>query len=76
LSKILDKIKFLCLHKLNVIVARFLCLILHYTWETEAPAPVEEKQLATWGTEVPEDLILDEKLLVEALRKVNKNKPF
>jgi pre-mRNA-processing factor SLU7 len=37
---------------------------------------VEEKQLATWGTEVPEDLILDEKLLAEALRKVNKNKPF
>lgn len=36
----------------------------------ELPAPVEEKRLATWGTEVPDDLVLDEKLLVEALRKV------
>jgi pre-mRNA-processing factor SLU7 len=34
---------------------------------------VEERRLATWGTEVPEDLVLDEKLLAEALRKVNKN---
>jgi pre-mRNA-processing factor SLU7 len=32
---------------------------------------VEERRLATWGTEVPEDLVLDEKLLAEALRKVN-----
>lgn len=36
----------------------------------ELPAPVEEKRLATWGTEVPDDLVLDEKLLSEALRKV------
>ena len=34
---------------------------------------MEERRLATWGTEVPEDLVLDEKLLAEALRKVNKN---
>lgn len=37
----------------------------------DAPAPAEEKKLATWGTEVPEDLVLDEKLLTEALKKVN-----
>ncbi|XVF38460.1 hypothetical protein REPUB_Repub20aG0104300 [Reevesia pubescens] len=35
----------------------------------DAPAPTEEKKLATWGTEVPEDLVLDEKLLTEALKK-------
>ncbi|XWS13850.1 hypothetical protein CRYUN_Cryun36dG0074200 [Craigia yunnanensis] len=35
----------------------------------DAPAPAEEKKLATWGTEVPEDLVLDEKLLTEALKK-------
>lgn len=34
------------------------------------PAPVEEKRLATWGTEVPDDLVLDEKKLAEALKKV------
>ncbi|KAI5680092.1 hypothetical protein M9H77_01319 [Catharanthus roseus] len=32
-------------------------------------APVEEKRLATWGTEVPDDLVLDEKKLAEALKK-------
>ncbi|XP_058075003.1 pre-mRNA-splicing factor SLU7-A-like isoform X2 [Magnolia sinica] len=36
----------------------------------EKPATVEEKRLATWGTDVPEDLVLDQKLLVEALKKV------
>ncbi|PPD81352.1 hypothetical protein GOBAR_DD21717 [Gossypium barbadense] len=36
----------------------------------DAPAPAEDKKLATWGTEVPEDLVLDEKLLTEALKKV------
>ena len=30
--------------------------------------PVEEKKLATWGTDVPDDLVLDEKLLAEALK--------
>ncbi|XVF66483.1 hypothetical protein PTKIN_Ptkin10aG0039200 [Pterospermum kingtungense] len=35
----------------------------------DAPAPAEEKKLATWGTDVPEDLVLDEKLLIEALKK-------
>lgn len=29
----------------------------------------EEKNLATWGTEVPDDLVLDEKKLQEALKK-------
>ncbi|CAK7339697.1 unnamed protein product [Dovyalis caffra] len=40
----------------------------------EAPAPVEEKRLATWGTEVPEGLVLDDKLLAEALRKEDQRK--
>jgi pre-mRNA-processing factor SLU7 len=30
----------------------------------------EEKRLATWGTDVPEDLVLDKKLLADALKKV------
>lgn len=38
---------------------------------TEKPAQTEEKRLATWGTDVPEDLVLDQKLLAEALKKVN-----
>lgn len=32
---------------------------------------MEEKKLATWGTDVPDDLVLDEKLLAESLKKVN-----
>ncbi|KAF8392197.1 hypothetical protein HHK36_022539 [Tetracentron sinense] len=40
----------------------------------EMPAPVEEKRLATWGTEVPEDLVLDQKLLTEALKKEDERK--
>lgn len=32
--------------------------------------PVEEKRHVTWGTDVPEDLVLDEKLLADALKKV------
>lgn len=34
-------------------------------------APVEERRLATWGTEVPDDLVLDEQKLAEALKKVS-----
>ena len=37
----------------------------------EDPTPTEEKKLATWGTDVPDDLVLDDKLLAEALKKVN-----
>ena len=36
----------------------------------EVPAPVEEKRLATWGTDVPDDLVLDQKKLADALKKV------
>lgn len=39
--------------------------------KAEAPALTEEKRLATWGSEVPEDLVLDEKRLADALQKVN-----
>ncbi|XP_023522231.1 pre-mRNA-splicing factor SLU7-like [Cucurbita pepo subsp. pepo] len=35
----------------------------------DTPAPAEEKKLATWGSEVPDDLILDQKKLNEALKK-------
>lgn len=38
---------------------------------TEKSPETEEKRLATWGTDVPEDLVLDQKLLAEALKKVN-----
>ncbi|KAJ9176438.1 hypothetical protein P3X46_011748 [Hevea brasiliensis] len=48
--------------------------IAHKEATEELPAPVEEKRLATWGTEVPDDLVLDEKLLAEALRKENERK--
>lgn len=40
----------------------------------EMPAPVEGKKLAAWGTEVPEDLVLDQKLLTEALKKEDERK--
>lgn len=36
----------------------------------ELPAPAEDKRLATWGSEVPDDIVLDEKLLAESLKKV------
>lgn len=38
--------------------------------KAETPAPPEEKRLATWGTEVPDDPVLDQKKLDEALKKV------
>jgi len=31
----------------------------------------EEKRLATWGTDVPDDLVLDKKKLAESLKKVS-----
>lgn len=37
----------------------------------DKPVQHEEKQLVTWGTEVPDDLVLDKKLLAEALKKVD-----
>lgn len=40
----------------------------------DAPAASEEKRLATWGAEIPDDLVLDEKLLAEALKKENARK--
>ena len=38
--------------------------------ETDSAAPVEDKKFATWGTDIPEDLVLDEKLLAKSLKKV------
>ncbi|KAL8150369.1 hypothetical protein V2J09_020177 [Rumex salicifolius] len=35
----------------------------------ENSEPVEEKKMATWGTDVPDDLVLDQKKLDEALKK-------
>ncbi|KAJ1433928.1 Pre-mRNA splicing Prp18-interacting factor [Sesbania bispinosa] len=40
----------------------------------EDPQPAEEKRLATWGTDVPDDLVLDEKLLADALKKEDQRK--
>ncbi|KAG5567423.1 hypothetical protein RHGRI_002837 [Rhododendron griersonianum] len=40
----------------------------------EMPAQTEEKKLATWGTDIPDDLVLDEKLLAEALKKEDERK--
>lgn len=34
------------------------------------PVPAVEKKMATWGTDVPDGLVLDQKLLEEALKKV------
>ncbi|RWV88278.1 hypothetical protein BHE74_00028239, partial [Ensete ventricosum] len=36
----------------------------------DKPVQHEEKHLATWGTEVPDDLVIDKRLLAEALKKV------
>lgn len=33
------------------------------------PVEKEEKNLATWGTDIPDDLVLDEKKLADALKK-------
>ncbi|CAN6201328.1 unnamed protein product [Urochloa humidicola] len=35
----------------------------------EEPLQHEEKRLATWGTDVPDDLVLDKKKLAESLKK-------
>ncbi|KAL6996155.1 hypothetical protein U1Q18_006293 [Sarracenia purpurea var. burkii] len=35
------------------------------------PSETEEKKLATWGTDIPDDLVLDKKLLSKAIKKVN-----
>ncbi|WOL20112.1 pre-mRNA-splicing factor SLU7 [Canna indica] len=40
----------------------------------DKPVQHEEKRLATWGSEVPDDLVLDKKLLAEALKKENERK--
>lgn len=34
------------------------------------PTPTEGKRLATWGTDIPDDLVLDQKKLDDALKKV------
>lgn len=36
----------------------------------EVAVPAEEKRLATWGTDIPDDLVLDQGKLAEALKKV------
>ncbi|KAG0461958.1 hypothetical protein HPP92_020434 [Vanilla planifolia] len=40
----------------------------------EVPEQAEEKRLASWGTDVPQDLVLDQKLLTEALKKEEQRK--
>ena len=40
-------------------------------FNADEPVQHEEKRLATWGTDVPQDLVLDKKLLEESLKKVS-----
>jgi hypothetical protein len=40
-----------------------------FNFNAERPARAEEKRLATWGTDVPDGLVVDKKRLVEALKK-------
>uniref|UniRef100_A0A166EEM6 Pre-mRNA-splicing factor SLU7 n=1 Tax=Daucus carota subsp. sativus TaxID=79200 RepID=A0A166EEM6_DAUCS len=35
----------------------------------EVDAPAEEKRFATWGTDIPDDMVLDQAKLAEALKK-------
>ncbi|KAL5542266.1 hypothetical protein UlMin_009976 [Ulmus minor] len=42
--------------------------------DAETSAPSEEKRLATWGTDIPDDLVLDQKKLGEALKKEDERK--
>lgn len=35
----------------------------------DTPAQTEERNLGIWGTDVPDDLVLDQKKLDEALKK-------
>ncbi|PNY17357.1 pre-mRNA-splicing factor slu7-like protein [Trifolium pratense] len=35
----------------------------------DTPTATEEKRFATWGTDVPDDMALDQKKLAEALKK-------
>jgi pre-mRNA-processing factor SLU7 len=43
--------------------------------DAEEPVRQEEKKLATWGTDIPQDLVLDQKLLQESLKKVSISYP-
>jgi len=40
-------------------------------FNADVPVQHEEKRLATWGTDVPQDLVLDPKKLAESLKKVS-----
>ncbi|GAU25823.1 hypothetical protein TSUD_30870 [Trifolium subterraneum] len=40
----------------------------------DTPTAAEEKRFATWGTNVPDDLVLDQKKLAEALNKEDERK--
>lgn len=37
----------------------------------DVPAPAEEKNLAIWGIDVPDNLVIDQKKLAAALRMVS-----
>ncbi|KAK3190332.1 hypothetical protein Dsin_029893 [Dipteronia sinensis] len=40
----------------------------------DVPVPAQEKNLATWGSDEPDDLIIDQKKLAEALKKEDERK--
>lgn len=54
------------------IVFFFLCIYISYLWLwlADRSGPVEEKRFVTWGSDTPEDLVLDREKLAEALKKV------
>lgn len=45
-------------------------MVLNLVICADTPVVREEKNLATWGTETSEDLVLDPKLLKEAIKRV------
>ncbi|KAI4303734.1 hypothetical protein MLD38_039331 [Melastoma candidum] len=44
------------------------------TSDAETDLPSEERRMATWGTDIPDDLVLDEAKLAEALKKEDERK--
>jgi hypothetical protein len=44
---------------------------LNFALNADEPVQQEQKRLATWGTDIPDDLVLDKELLEESLKKVS-----
>ncbi|CDY66501.1 BnaAnng22310D [Brassica napus] len=46
----------------------------HAAASNDRSGPVEEKRFVTWGSDTPEDLVLDREKLAEALKKEDERK--